>query len=240
VRTAHGKSTPPEYFAPRAPASRAPLPRADGALSLAVDITRLLGHDPNPVTDDTMRCDPRHASIRTDGPRAATALKTPGPLRQLLRVKKRRVEQLEAARDAARAAELECRQGHEAAQQQEQVCREAELAHQRKIIELSTSVKFFASDLITMTLISDALTIETRGAQRATEQAERAVEAARALTLQALRALQRGEQQLDRVKEHLAQAIAAAVAADDDTQDEDAEEAAVSRMIARSREAIEA
>jgi hypothetical protein len=182
---------------------------------------------------------------RSEGPawtRASglAAVTTPYIFRRLIRVKQRRVDQLEVARDTARAAEQEARQALAAAQHNEQTCRRAERVHQDKITAMSTSRRFFASDLVTMSLISEALAGETRMTQKATAQAERAAEATHESTLNATRALQRGEQQLERVKARLDQMIAAAAAAQEDIQDEDSEEAAVSRLIARSREAAAA
>jgi hypothetical protein len=162
---------------------------------------------------------------------------TPQILCKLVRIKQRRVDQFTAARDAARSAEQHAVEVQHAAQQREDACRQAEQVHRDKVDALSGAARFLPSDLVTMAMIGDTLAAETRGAKSGTAQAQQAVETAHDHTVHAMMTLQRAEQQAQRVQERLGQVLVALVNADDDAQDEDAEEAAVSRMLARDRAA---
>ncbi len=164
-------------------------------------------------------------------------MSTPQILRKLLRVKRRRVDQLTEAREAARASEQQCRQAHEAAQAEEDERQHTETTHRNKTTALCSGASFRASDLITMNLIGDALLLETRAAQKATRQALQALDAAAEALAQATLLLQRGEQQLKLVQERLEQSISDADNAAEDAQDEESEETVVARLVARSRAA---
>jgi Bacterial type III secretion protein (HrpB7) len=167
----------------------------------------------------------------------AGAVSTPQLFRKLLRVKRRRVDQLAEAREAARAFQQQCRQAQEAAQREEDERQQAENTHRDKTAALSRRTSFRASDLITMNLIGDGLALETRAAQKATHQAQQTLDAAGEALAQATLLLQRGEQQLLLVQERLAQSISDADNAAEDAQDEESEETVVARLVARSRAA---
>lgn len=156
--------------------------------------------------------------------------------RSVLRVKQRRTAQQEEAVQAARAA-LAARAAEHAAARDELARRVA--AHAAACAQLR--------DMLTGTRTFDPLAAivrrhhmddrdaERHTAEQLTQKAAAGEEAARTGLAQARALLQRMEQQLDAVREQLRRALDAQEQAEEDQQDEDAEETAVSRLLALAR-----
>lgn len=157
-------------------------------------------------------------------------------LRTLVRLKTRRVEQHE---EALRASKLQLQRetetldevrAHEAAQ------REAEQGlHDRLSSTTRSDTGFRASDVVTLQLLLKEAAQSTADAVKQTTQAQASVQAAREHVSTCDATLKRGQQQLDRTQQRLQDALIAKERADEDSQDEEAEETAVARMLARTR-----
>jgi len=122
--------------------------------------------------------------------------------RTLVRLKERRLEQLDAALDAARAQARQRQQQLEALTAEADGCRAREDAQRAKLEALAgTAAGFRPSDLVTLQHLLEEATRTTLAAAKRVRDGERQVEAA-----------QQAEQ--------------------DDQQDEEAEEASVARLLA--------
>lgn len=156
----------------------------------------------------------------------------------LLRIKRRRVEQLEAAVQeqagvvAAAKEQLGYAQANEAqAQADQQACAD-------KIDHLTSGAEgFLPSKLVTLNHVLDGLKLRSAEAQKATAQAQQAVEQAEAQWRELRRAVDRANNQVEQIEEQRKKLAKEIEDAAEDQQDEDSEEAAVARLIAQVREA---
>jgi Bacterial type III secretion protein (HrpB7) len=156
--------------------------------------------------------------------------------KSLRKVKKFRLDQFLREADQAKAHEAQCKKQEEETRERENECRQIENIHNDKLIKLASSGQFRVDDYITMTMIGESLSHETKNAQKATTQAESATQHAHGQVLVALKVVQRAEEQLERVQEQLAKAMAQELAEQDDAQDEESEETSVARMLAHTRQ----
>lgn len=164
----------------------------------------------------------------------------PNPLRaldQLLKLKRRRINQYEEAA-AQQAQQVQaCEAQHAQAQQQEQACRDEETACSDKIETLTTRPEgFLPSDLITLRHVLETLAGNTQRAAAQTASAAQALQAAQQTLAEMRRAIQRAEQQLEQLQQRRRELAQQIELAQEDTQDEESEEAAVARLLAQARE----
>ena len=157
-------------------------------------------------------------------------------LRTLVKLKQRRLRQLD---DAVKAAQQQLRGQVSSLGQvldEERSCRAQEDAQRDKLFSASSNTQGFrASDIVTLQhLLSDA-TQRTSAVAKRVAQAEQQVEAARQQVRSAQQALQRGEQQLDKCRQRLQVAQDEIERFQEDQQDEESEEASVARMLAAVR-----
>lgn len=157
-------------------------------------------------------------------------------LRTLVKLKKRRLGQLDDAVKAAQEALRGQVSGLAQVLEEEKGCRAQEEAQRDKLFNTSSNTQGFrASDIVTLQyLLSDAAQ-RTVAATKRVQQAEQQVEAARQQVRQAQQALQRGEQQLEKCQHRLQAAMDEIERSQEDQQDEESEEASVARMLAAAR-----
>ncbi len=169
-------------------------------------------------------------------------MSNPRGWRTLIRLKERRLEQLDAALDAARAQQRQRQAQLEALNAEATDCRAREDAQRARIHDLAGGAGGFRpSDLVTLQHLLEEAAKTTLAAAKRTQDGERQVEAARQAVVDAQRARQRGEQQLEGCRQRLENALKAEQTAQEDQQDEDAEEASVARLLAaRPDHALEA
>ena len=156
--------------------------------------------------------------------------------RTLVKLKQRRLRQLD---DAVKAAQQHLRGqvgGLGQVLDEEKNCRAEEEAQRLKLFSTSSNAQGFrASDIVTLQhLLSDAAQRTAAVAKRVL-QAEQQVEAARQQLRASQQALQRGEQQLDKCRLRLRAALDEIERFQEDQQDEESEEASVARMLAAVR-----
>jgi DNA repair exonuclease SbcCD ATPase subunit len=158
--------------------------------------------------------------------------------RTLVKLKQRRLAQLDEALGASRQQLREQLDALAKLLEAEAQCRaEAQAQHARLVGLATDGGPFRPSDVVTLQhLLAEAEQGSLAAAQRV-RQGEQQVEAARQRTAAAQQALQRGERQLDSCRQKLEAALAAIQAAQDDQQDEEAEEASVARLLAAQRAA---
>lgn len=158
--------------------------------------------------------------------------------RTLVKLKERRLAQLDEALDASRQQLREQLDALSQLLEGEAQCRAEEEARHTRLLTLASDGRSFrASDVVTLQhLLSDAEQATLAATQRV-RQGERQVEAARQRSSAAQQARQRGERQLESCRQRLASALAAVQAEQDDQQDEEAEEASVARLLAAQRRA---
>jgi chromosome segregation ATPase len=157
-------------------------------------------------------------------------------LRTVVRLKERRVaeqaEVVKAAKDqlVQRVQELNDALGEEAR------LRADEQARHDKLFNTSTRTQGFrGSDIVTLQhLLSDAQQ-RTLAAGTQVRKAEQQVEAARGQVQVALQGLQRAERRLEQRRDQMTQLQDHLARQQEDQQDEEAEEAAVARMLAAAR-----
>jgi hypothetical protein len=172
------------------------------------------------------------------GAAAGTTMSTPKGWRTLVKLKERRLGQLDEALNACRLQLREQTDNLSKASQDEAHCRAEEEAQRDRLVGMASSSQGFrASDVVTLQhLLADAEQL-TVAATRRVRQAEQQVEAARQQLKAAQAARQRGERQLDNCRQRLEAALQAIQAEQDDQQDEEAEEASVARLLAAQRAA---
>ncbi|CAM3428453.1 type III secretion protein [Paracidovorax anthurii] len=158
-------------------------------------------------------------------------------LRTLVRLKARRAEQSEATlQDSIRALRGE-EDAHAQAQSTEAEARNGEgAARDRLFSATGEGSRFLGCDAITLQMLLTEAEGRSADAARNTAQALDRVDAARGHVHACEVALRRAQQQLEATRERLEAAIAAADRAQEDAQDEEAEETAVARMLAASRD----
>lgn len=163
---------------------------------------------------------------------------TPKGWRTLVKLKERRLGQLDEALNACRLQLREQVDNLSKLLEQEAHCRAEEEAQRAKLVGMASGTQGFrASDVVTLQhLLSEAEQM-TVGAGKRVRQGEQQVEAARQQLSAAQMARQRGENQLENCKQRLEAALKAIQAEQDDQQDEEAEEASVARMLAAQRSA---
>lgn len=168
-------------------------------------------------------------------------MSTPKGWRTLVKLKERRLGQLD---DALNACRQQLREQVDALSKmlgEEAHCRAEEEAQRAKLVSMASSTQGFrASDIVTLHHLLSEAEQATVAAGKRVRQGEQQVEAARQRVTAAQQARQRGERQLESCKQRLEAALHAIQAEQDDQQDEEAEEAAVARMLAAQRSAAQA
>jgi chromosome segregation ATPase len=156
-------------------------------------------------------------------------------LRMLVKLKERRLVQLDEATKLHQQRLGEQIGALNAVLEEERGCRGQEAAQRERLHALSTGTQGFrASDVVTLHgLLADAEQRVVAAAKR-TRQAEQQVEAANEALRQARQDQRRGEQQRDKCKERLRAALEAIEREQEDQQDEESEEASVARMLMRA------
>lgn len=159
-------------------------------------------------------------------------------LRLLVKLKQRRLEQLDESLNLSRRALREQQYGLNERINEQARLRAVEDEQRGRLLDLVADEQGFRpSDLVTLQhLLAEAEQSAAAGARRV-QQAEQQVEAAQQHTSAALRAFQRGEQQLQACKQRLELSLQSIQAEQDDQQDEEAEEASVARLLAAQRAA---
>ncbi|GKT20950.1 type III secretion protein [Acidovorax sp. SUPP3334] len=159
-------------------------------------------------------------------------------LRILVRLKKRRVEQGEAAlQESARQRDSD-QAAHEAAVSEEQQVQQAEQAVRDRLGATTTRPQgFHAQEVVTLQMLVKEAEGQTTDAAKKTRRAAEQVEAALQRVAEREFALRRATQQLEGTELRLEKAIQDAERAQEDAQDEEAEETAVARMLAGTRAA---
>jgi chromosome segregation ATPase len=158
--------------------------------------------------------------------------------RTLVRLKARRIERQEGVVAEALASVRECEAGLEKARAAEAHRQEGFENAQRALFDLYGGAQSFSPDLALMRKRQiDASEQELKQAQHETSVHEQRVATVREELRDARAHLQRLEQQARLFKDELEKAIREAAQAQEDTQDEDAEETAVARMIGMAIEA---
>lgn len=158
-------------------------------------------------------------------------------LRNLVRLKKRRVEQHETALQEARLRLQKEQAAHEAAAAHEADSRAAEQAVRDRLEATTTRAEgFHADEVVTYQMLVKEAAQATLGAAKQTEAALAQVQAAQQHQKSCDAALRRAKQQVEATQARLEAAIAEAERAVEDAQDEEAEETAVARMLAQVRE----
>ncbi|GKS93450.1 type III secretion protein [Acidovorax sp. SUPP2825] len=159
-------------------------------------------------------------------------------LRILVRLKKRRVEQSEAAlQESARQRDRE-QAAHEAAVAEEAQVRQAESDVRGRIASTTERPQgFHAQEVVTLQILVKEAEVRSADAGKLTQRAATQVEAAVQRVAEREYALRRATQQLEATEARLERAVQEAERAQEDAQDEEAEETAVARMLACSRAA---
>lgn len=155
-------------------------------------------------------------------------------LRTLVRLKTRRVDQHEQALQEARAQLAQAVEATAAARESEEQVRAAEHAVAARLEETTTK-GFDSRDVITLQMLLKEAEQHTAQAEQATRQAEAEEEQAEQQRSGCERELKRTQEQLEALQERLQKALQDADLAQEDAQDEEAEETAVARMLARRR-----
>ncbi|MCM5681449.1 hypothetical protein M8A51_18125 [Schlegelella sp. S2-27] len=166
------------------------------------------------------------------------------PLRafdMLLRIKRRRIEQHEAAA-AEKAQQVKaCEEACAQALQQEQACRADEQGCLDKIEQTMTAPEGFRPDrLITLRHVLDTLAEHTRRAQAQRQQAEQQLQAEQQALQEIRHSIRKAEQQYEKLQERRKELAQRIELAQEDVQDEDSEEAAVARLIGAARDELAA
>ena len=155
-------------------------------------------------------------------------------LRTLVRLKTRRVDQHEEALQDARAQLAQAVEATAAARESEAQVRAAERAVANRLAE-TTAKGFDSRDVITLQMLLKDAEQNTTQAEQATRQAEGEEEQAEQQRSGCERELKRTQEQLEALQQRLQKALQDADLAQEDAQDEEAEETAVARMLARRR-----
>jgi hypothetical protein len=157
-------------------------------------------------------------------------------LRNLVRLKKRRVEQHDAALQEGRQRLRHEQATHEAAAAREDQTRAAEQAVRGRLEATTSRMEgFHAEDVVTYQMLVKEAEAATIGAAKQTQAAMAQVQAAQQHLKTCEANLRRAQQQVEGTQARLDAAIADAERAVEDAQDEEAEETAVARMLAQTR-----
>lgn len=158
-------------------------------------------------------------------------------LRILVKLKTRRLGQLEEA-VKQRKAQLQA-QLHtlEACREEEARCRAAEEERRARIAETAARCGFRGSEIVLLQQLAKEAAERTAAAATHVKQAQERAASAEEDLRSAERTRRRGEQQLERCRERLQAALDQAERALEDSQDEESEEAAVARLLAQARAA---
>ena len=162
------------------------------------------------------------------------------PLRSydmLLRIKRRRVEQHEAAAAEKMQQVKACEEAREQALQQEQTCQANEQGCVDKIDQLMNAQDGFRPDrLVTLRHVLDTLAEHTRRAQAQRMQAEQQLQAEQEALEQIRQTIRRLEQQVEKLEERRKELALRIELAQEDVQDEESEETSVARLLSAARE----
>jgi hypothetical protein len=155
----------------------------------------------------------------------------------MLALKRRRLAQLEAGTAEMSAGVRQAQEGLDDAASQVARCEDAESARQTRIDALFAEATFDPAHLLVNRSVLAALKeLTTKAVQQRASAQHRLDEAQQALTAH-LRRIQQRRQQIDKLVERRAQTVKQIDDELEDKQDEESEEAAVARLVARSREA---
>ena len=155
-------------------------------------------------------------------------------LRTLVRLKTRRVEQHDQALQDAKVQLAQAIEATAAARDSEAQVRAAEQAVATRLEE-TTARGFDSRDVITLQMLLKEAEQHTAQAAQATQQAEAHEQQAEQQRSGCERELKRMKEQLEALQQRLQKALLDADLAQEDAQDEEAEETAVARMLARRR-----
>jgi hypothetical protein len=156
-------------------------------------------------------------------------------LRILVKLKARRLGQLEEALKRRRMHLQDQRCALDTCRNDESRCRADESARRARIADTTASGGFRGSEIVLLQhLVKEAAEL-TLAASARVRQAEQDVASAEDEVRAAERARRRGEQQLNRCQERLQAALDALARAEEDAQDEESEEVAVARLLAQAR-----
>ncbi|MDR7149936.1 exonuclease VII small subunit [Hydrogenophaga palleronii] len=162
-------------------------------------------------------------------------------LRMIVKLKQRRLEQLDDAVNLSRRQLREQLEGLNNLLNDQAHLRTLEDTQRGRLLAMVAAEQgFLPSDLVTLQHLLAEAEQRTVASAKRVRQAEQQVEAAQQSTNAALRAFQRGEQQLQACKERLELTLQSLQAQQDDQQDEEAEDAAVARLLAAQRGAAAA
>lgn len=156
-------------------------------------------------------------------------------LRILVKLKARRLDQLEEALKRRQAHLQDQERALDTCRDEESRCRAEEIARRTRIADTASSGGFRGSDIVLLQHLAKEAAELTAAAGARVLQAEQRATSAEEEVRAAQRARRRGEQQLDRCKERLQSALDAEDRAQEDRQDEESEEAAVARLLAHAR-----
>jgi hypothetical protein len=158
-------------------------------------------------------------------------------LDQVLALKRRRIDKLEAqAAEQARHIK-ECEQRLEEARARQREAEQVEQGVRDTIEALCTRPNGFRpSDLITLQHVLEMKVAETKAVVKQAKAAEQQLEAAREALRATRRLIDKSKQQLEQLRELRDKLARELFQAAEDVTDEEAEEAAVARMIAATAE----
>lgn len=163
-------------------------------------------------------------------------MSSPKAMNLLLRLKRRRVEQLEAD-VKLRVEELRDSQARQQeAERREQGCLEDERLCGAKMDALATGGGFRATELLSLQFVLEGLRAETQQAAKAVREAVQEVRRAQDAVATARSAVQRAQSQVKFVEERRDRMLKEIELAQEDAQDEESEEAAVARIVAAARQ----
>lgn len=158
-------------------------------------------------------------------------------LRTLIKVKNRRVDQLDTALQACRQKLRQQQAAVDEASAEETARRDEEAGLRDGLLSSTTPTGGLrGSDIMARQLYLDAAVQRAAAAAKAVQQARQQAEAAQQQVRTAQQALQRGQHKLEHSRERLSGALRELAQADEDTQDEEAEEVAVARLLAHTRQ----
>lgn len=162
-------------------------------------------------------------------------------LRMLVKLKQRRLEQLDEALNLSRRQLREQTDGLASVLSDQAHSRAIEEAQRARLLALVVGDQSFRpNDLVTLQHLLAEAERTAADATKRVRHAEQQVDVAQQRCDAALRAYQRAEQQLQACQQRLELALKTAQAEQDDQQDEEAEDASVARLLAAQRSAATA
>jgi hypothetical protein len=155
-------------------------------------------------------------------------------LQTLIRVRERVADRLEQELVCRRERARECEQRLDQARAQNACAREAEAAARQNRLALISS-SFTPAALRTLDFAIESCVVATAAAAKLVGSAEAAHLEAQSAVAEVQKAQHRNRQRMDRFKERIASALSERERAAEEALDEESEEAAASRQVARTR-----